>query len=630
MMHFAAKKVSPYVSKPQQQQQQQQLQQLPVAPPPPQPSGGGGFFSNLFSSAQPPLPIVSPPMPPPQPEVNTNILSIDLGSLSKEVKLFTGDPIVCISCESIFNTHSVLQPINEDGMQLWVCDFCGTQNHVRVEPEELPQKGEEIVDYMLSPPMDRSVSLDNKTIIFCIDISGSMCITSEIEGKHKFRFNRADQLQSLNEGGVDQWLPGQRRNISYISRLQCVQAAIESQLEALRITHPNARVGLVVFSNEVTIIGDGTQQPIVVAGDKLYNNEALLNVGQDCPPLKPLSESKDKLLKSITELSESGSTALGPAVMVSLGLLKNIPGSTIVLATDGLANAGVGAMDLDELMPVATQFYNDVSQLAKEKGIIINVVGIKGDTLHMLNLGKLSSVTSGVVELVDPLEIKDNFTSILQGHVVATNVMVKLFLHKGVKVPADADWIHHLGKLYVEKNVGNTFSDTEITAEFEFESEDTLVALLKQNKMCPFQVQVVYNSNTGMKCLRVISYAKEITLDKVEKQELDIPLLGIHANTKTAQMVQQGDIFNAQNTAQQYSSIMQEHVSNDEERKQYGDWATKNSNLIDVTKDMRPTLAGPPSSTSAWKPTYDSGMVSLYHQADYRKNKQQWSEKRKY
>jgi hypothetical protein len=425
-------------------------------------------------------------------------------------------------------------------------------------------------------------------------------------------------------------MPGQRRNISYVSRLQCVQAAIESQLEALRITHPNARVGLVVFSNEVVIIGDGTQQPIIVAGDKLYNNEALFNIAQDCPPLKPLSESKDKLLKSITDLSESGPTALGPAVMVSLGLLKNVPGSTIVLATDGLANTGVGAMDLDELMPIASQFYTDVAQLAKEKGIIINVVGIKGDTLHMLNLGKLSSVTSGVVELVDPLEIKDNFASILQGHVVATNVVAKLFLHKGVKVPADADWIHHQGKLYVEKNVGNTFSDTEITAEFEFESEDTLVVLLKQNKMCPFQVQVVYISNTGMKCLRVISYAKEITLDKIEKQELDIPLLGIHANAKTAQMVQQGDIFSAQTTAQQYSSIMQEHVSNDEERKQYGVWATKNSDLIDQTKDMKPAISGPPQSASAWKPSYDSGMVSLYHQADYRKNKQQWSEKRKY
>lgn len=281
-------------------------------------------------------------------------------------------------------------------------------------------------------------------------------------------------------------------------------------------------------------------------------------------------------------------------------------------------------------MPAANRFYTEISELAKEKGITINVVGIKGDTLHMLNLGKLSSVTSGAVELVDPLEIKDNFASILQGNIVATNVVVKLFLHKGVKVPDGTDWIHHLGKLFVEKNIGNTFSDTEITAEFEFESEETLLELLKQNKLCPFQVQVVYISTTGMKCLRVISYTKEITLEKIQKEELDIPILGIHANIKTAQLVQQGDITNAQSTAQQYSDLMSEHISNDEERVQYGAWQEKNSNMISVTSAMRPVLAGPSSSTRSYRTTEDAGKVALYQHGDARKNKQQWSQKRKY
>jgi len=311
-------------------------------------------------------------------------------------------------------------------------------------------------------------------------------------------------------------------------------------------------------------------------------------------------------------------------------MLKNIPGSTVVLATDGLANTGVGAMDIEELYPAATQFYNEVATFSKDKGITINVIGIKGDTLHMLNLGKLSSITSGAVELVDPVQIKDNFASVLQGHIVATNVVVKLFLHKGVKVPTDTDWINHADKLWVEKNVGNTFSDTEITAEFEFESEDTLKCLVKENRQVPFQVQVVYMSTTGMKCLRVISYARDISLNQLEVQDLDIPLLGIHANTKTAQLVQQGDMANAHTMQQGYGSIIKDNLSNDEERKQYNQWSAQNSNLISAGYGMRPVMAGPNSSTSNWKPTHDSGMVQLYQHADHRKNKQQWSEKRKY
>lgn len=37
----------------------------------------------------------------------------------------------------------------------------------------------------------------------------------------------------------------------------------------MKITHPNRYVGLVTFNNEVTLFGDGTTEPIVIAGDKL-------------------------------------------------------------------------------------------------------------------------------------------------------------------------------------------------------------------------------------------------------------------------------------------------------------------------------------------------------------------------
>jgi len=40
----------------------------------------------------------------------------------------------------------------------------------------------------------------------------------------------------------DQHLPGQDRNVTYISRLQCAVAAIESQIESLALEYPNKRV----------------------------------------------------------------------------------------------------------------------------------------------------------------------------------------------------------------------------------------------------------------------------------------------------------------------------------------------------------------------------------------------------
>jgi len=47
--------------------------------------------------------------------------------------------------------------------------------------------------------------------------------------------------------------------VTYVSRLQCVQSAIDSQLESMGKTNPDRKVGLVTFNNEVTVIGDGTK-----------------------------------------------------------------------------------------------------------------------------------------------------------------------------------------------------------------------------------------------------------------------------------------------------------------------------------------------------------------------------------
>ena len=64
-----------------------------------------------------------------------------------------------------------------EGSYNWRCEFCGTVNEdLAIEDEEKPRR--DSLDYMLAPP---SVSEDGEgLIIFCVDVSGSMCVTSEI------------------------------------------------------------------------------------------------------------------------------------------------------------------------------------------------------------------------------------------------------------------------------------------------------------------------------------------------------------------------------------------------------------------------------------------------------------------
>lgn len=65
-----------------------------------------------------------------------------------------------------------------------------------------------------------------------------MCVTTELQGTLKLRGKSAVDANLMGNLGVgnlnDQYFPGQRRDITYVSRMQCVQAAVEAQLEALQ------------------------------------------------------------------------------------------------------------------------------------------------------------------------------------------------------------------------------------------------------------------------------------------------------------------------------------------------------------------------------------------------------------
>lgn len=74
------------------------------------------------------------------------------------------------------------------------------------------------------------------------------------------------------------WMPGQNQDSTWVSRLQCVQAAVEAQITALAVSEPETKVALVTFNSEVTIIGDGIQEPVHVAGDKLVRGVQSLSL----------------------------------------------------------------------------------------------------------------------------------------------------------------------------------------------------------------------------------------------------------------------------------------------------------------------------------------------------------------
>lgn len=180
-------------------------------------------------------------------EIDTNVLSIKFAFLSEKVGYATGDPTFCKNCTSVLNKNSRLKPSSDekdDDVTIWECEFCNFTNKIQIEPEEIPKS--ECVDYfVMSKSQVKSSGLnysDDKTILFVFDVSGSMCVTTPIKGKHKIKGNTIDkeyqELMKFSDGS-DQFYDQGCKGKTYISRMQCLQAAIESNITLMKESAPN-------------------------------------------------------------------------------------------------------------------------------------------------------------------------------------------------------------------------------------------------------------------------------------------------------------------------------------------------------------------------------------------------------
>ena len=119
------------------------------------------------------------------------------------VELATGDPLFCTACQAIFNKFSKIEetkdPLLGEPQQIWSCEFCLTKNKVQMEPEELPKTA--AVNFILEAAAQiQDKKLQGKpqdvSVVFCVDISGSMCVTQAIAGSHRLKGDRAAAIKA--------------------------------------------------------------------------------------------------------------------------------------------------------------------------------------------------------------------------------------------------------------------------------------------------------------------------------------------------------------------------------------------------------------------------------------------------
>lgn len=514
-------------------------------------------------------------------KIDSNVVAIRMNCLQEIGQIATGDAVLCRSCQGALNANSKLEVLGEAEQQ-WRCEFCGTVNEVSVEPEEFPK--DPTVDYLL---MSADVAADEHlggpnpnsdiSVIFCIDISGSMCVTQPVQGDIKLKVKQQPKIEGLEDFDMrEQFLPGDR-GVTYISRMQCVQASLESQFEEMARACPERKVGIVTFSSDVTIIGDGTTEPYTLAGDKLNSFQACYEAGMNWQSkmANKIADCKEVLVEKLLRIEETGPTALGPALLASVGLAsKGRPGSKVIICTDGLANVGLG--NLADIRSVedesaATAFYTKVGEMAREKAIEVSVISIKGEACKLSYLSKVSELSNGEVNQVEPTNLAKDFANILSTPLIATRVSAVVKIHSGLTFRNAEECLVDQNTL--KQELGNVTADTEFTFEYYVRPLRELNAMGINLDTCDkltFQTQIHYTTLDGNVYMRVVTATQEITNDKEDaEREVDLEVIAINAAQAASKAVQQGKYREAKGAMRGWKDMISRNVQNEEDAANY-------------------------------------------------------------
>lgn len=128
-----------------------------------------------------------------------------------------------------------------------------------------------------------------------------------------------------------------------------------------------------------------------------------------------------------------------------------------------MANVGIGSFRYGE---DATEFYDKVGKLAEETGVMINLVTIAGTDANIQGLSRLIELSGGQIEQVNPNELSGDFANILSQKAIATKVVAKVKLHKGLQFRNELQTDLSDDKTILTRRFGNVTADTMFTFEY--------------------------------------------------------------------------------------------------------------------------------------------------------------------
>jgi hypothetical protein len=112
------------------------------------------------------------------------------------------------------------------------------------------------------------------------------------------------------------------------------------------------------------------------------------------------------------------------------------------------------------------EFYTRAAQYAKEKGVVVNILSIKGDRCNLKELGKLTLSTGGSILKIDPSLLGSEFNKISKEEVLGSESTLKIVVNQLFEIENGVGELSK-DKTTLTQNYGSFTADTELTFNFK-------------------------------------------------------------------------------------------------------------------------------------------------------------------
>jgi small GTP-binding protein len=451
-----------------------------------------------------------------------------------------------------------LQSAKSDGEAVreavWLCDFCympqALPDDFDVEHER-PEADE--IEYVVAPALAAGAGGGGggPVRVFAIDTSGSMCVTSEVPGKVAIKGAEEREREARELAAAEGWqyerMVG-RHNVTHVSRLQCVQAAVAREIERDFREAPSTRVVLITFGDQVTVYGDGKAQPVVLAGAAMNDEKRLAKFAAEQALGGTVRDTKEQLLARLWALTESGATALGPALSVALAVARRgAVGSRVTLCTDGLANIGVGALDGgDEAARDAGKLtYIELGEQAKLSGVAVSLLSLIGAECKLEAISVVAEQSGGSIERINATDLlAESFGAIASKPVVAHGVMAMVVLHRGLQFKGEMD-DEAENRNWLVKDLGTVTRDAQCAFRYAFRPREQID--LTGIASVPFQLQLLYTRRDGSVRMRLATARLETTVSRDDaEKDANLAVVATAVAQQAAKLARRGSFSKAQ------------------------------------------------------------------------------------